>query len=155
MVHIIITFSYKLKITYISTTISPDMSDCVQAIEHCCVMYCVSHFMLHTIYYIAYLVLVSERSPVTLSTAVLSNTPFCSPMFKNSPPMETGSAATPTVPSGAPWPISTIQSDSGEAGRACMLSGCRQSCNGGHVEMKINRSKTHTHHTHSLWDQER
>ena len=69
------------------------------------------------------LVLVSERSPVTLSTAVLNRTPFCSPMFKNNPPIDTGSAATPTVPSGAPWPISTMQSDSGVVGRACMLSG--------------------------------
>ena len=82
----------------------------------------------HVMYNVTHLVLVSERSPVTLSTAVRNSTPFCSPMFRNSPPMDTGSAGMPMVPSGTPWPISTMQSDSGEAGRACMLSGCRQSC---------------------------
>ena len=97
----------------------------------------------------SYLVLVSERSPVTISKTVLRSTPFCrtrqialpkqlhttpsalnktvkyhtdNPMFRNSPPSLPDSLSKP------PMAISTIHSDSGVAGKACILRGCRQSC---------------------------
>ena len=65
------------------------------------------------------LVLVSERSPVTASRAVRSSTPFVRPMLRKRPPTA-GSAPSPSL---ASPPSSTIHSDSGRAGRACMLSG--------------------------------
>ena len=42
-----------------------------------------------------------------------------SPMLRKSPP---------SLPDSLSRPISTIHSDSGMAGNACILSGCRQSC---------------------------
>ena len=69
------------------------------------------------------LVLVSERSPVMASMAVLRRTPLVSPILRKSPPT-VPSAPSPSL---ASPPISTIHRDSGRAGRACILSGCRVS----------------------------
>lgn len=71
-----------------------------------------------------YRVRVSDKSPVTGSRTVLSSTPFCSPIFRYRKPIE------PLSPSSSCFsvpPISTIHKDSGWAGRACMLRGCKQS----------------------------
>ena len=58
---------------------------------------------------------------MTLSRAVLSKTPFCRPMLRNSPPVD-------TVVSSLTLPlILTIHSDSGSAGNACILNGCNVS----------------------------
>ena len=70
-----------------------------------------------------YLVLVSDKSPVMESRAVLRSTPLVSPMFRNRPP----TVPRPPSPSLPSPPISTRHSDSGRAGKACILSGCRVS----------------------------
>ena len=65
------------------------------------------------------------------SRAVLSKTPLVRPILRKSPPT-VPSAPSPSL---ASPPISTIHRDSGRAGRACMLSGCRVSC-GSHTWAK-------------------
>lgn len=66
---------------------------------------------------VAYLVLVSAKSPLTESNVVLSNTPLLRPMFRCRADFAPDSKG-----------CSTIQSDSAPAGRACMDLGARQSC---------------------------
>lgn len=64
-----------------------------------------------------------HETPVRTRRAPLT----CSPMFRYRKPIE------PLSPSSSCFsvpPISTMHSDSGWAGRACMLSGCKQSCGG-------------------------
>lgn len=62
-----------------------------------------------------------QETPVRTRQAPLT----CSPMFRYRKPME------PLSPSSSCFsvpPISTMHRDSGCAGRACILSGCKQSC---------------------------